>query len=133
MDDKNGEMTDRDTANEGVRALLRLLGQDPSREGLEDTPRRVLQAYLDLRRDWREPSEPLGHVFKADAAGSKLTSVNGIPCSSYANITSCRLREWRTLRTCPQRCSGGPVKDSTPGTTHSRPTPDAGAHDAEHL
>ncbi|GAB6892734.1 GTP cyclohydrolase I [Cutibacterium acnes] len=82
MDDKNGEMTDRDTANEGVRALLRLLGQDPSREGLEDTPRRVLQAYLDLRRDWREPSEPLGHVFKADAAGSKLTSVNGIPCSS---------------------------------------------------
>ena len=82
MDDKNGEMTDRDTANEGARALLRLLGQDPSREGLEDTPRRVLQAYLDLRRDWREPSEPLGHVFKADAAGSKLTSVNGIPCSS---------------------------------------------------
>ncbi|NYM45565.1 GTP cyclohydrolase, partial [Salmonella enterica subsp. enterica serovar Typhimurium] len=29
-------MTDRETAQEGVRALLRLSVEDPSREGLED-------------------------------------------------------------------------------------------------
>ena len=35
-DDKNDKMTDRETAQEGVRALLRLSVEDPSREGLED-------------------------------------------------------------------------------------------------
>lgn len=33
---KNDKMTDRETAQEGVRALLRLSVEDPSREGLED-------------------------------------------------------------------------------------------------
>lgn len=33
---KIDKMTDRETAQEGVRALLRLSVEDPSREGLED-------------------------------------------------------------------------------------------------
>ncbi len=38
----------RETAEEAVRTLLRWAGDDPSREGLRDTPARVAEAY----RDW---------------------------------------------------------------------------------
>ncbi|MDE2316160.1 MAG: GTP cyclohydrolase I, partial [Xanthomonadaceae bacterium] len=35
-------------AEEAVRTLLRWAGEDPAREGLLDTPKRVVKAY----RDW---------------------------------------------------------------------------------
>jgi GTP cyclohydrolase I len=35
-------------AEAAIRTLLRWAGEDPSREGLLDTPRRVAKAY----RDW---------------------------------------------------------------------------------
>ncbi len=35
-------------AEEAVRTLLRLAGEDPSREGLRDTPARVVRAYREL-------------------------------------------------------------------------------------
>ncbi|MBK7250703.1 MAG: GTP cyclohydrolase I FolE [Gammaproteobacteria bacterium] len=38
----------RDEAEEAVRTLLRWAGDDPTREGLRDTPKRVASAY----RDW---------------------------------------------------------------------------------
>lgn len=40
--------TDEDAAVAGIRALLRLIGEDPDRPGLEDTPRRVINAYREL-------------------------------------------------------------------------------------
>ena len=60
-------MTDtvtRDQAEEAVRVLLRWAGEDPTREGLLDTPKRVAKAYGDwfsgYRRTrtstWRAPS-----------------------------------------------------------------------------
>ena len=38
----------REAAEEAVRTLLRWAGEDPAREGLLDTPKRVVKAY----RDW---------------------------------------------------------------------------------
>ena len=38
----------QEQAEEAVRTLLRWAGEDPQREGLLDTPRRVVKAY----RDW---------------------------------------------------------------------------------
>ena len=38
----------RDAAEEAVRTLLRWAGDDPDREGLLETPKRVVNAY----RDW---------------------------------------------------------------------------------
>ena len=38
----------REQAEDAVRTLLRWAGEDPSREGLLDTPKRVVKAY----RDW---------------------------------------------------------------------------------
>ncbi|HZH42490.1 MAG TPA: GTP cyclohydrolase I FolE [Lysobacter sp.] len=42
------ETPSREQAEAAVRTLLRWAGEDPSREGLIDTPRRVVEAY----RDW---------------------------------------------------------------------------------
>ena len=37
----------RDRALEAVRELIRWIGDDPAREGLKDTPRRVVDAFLE--------------------------------------------------------------------------------------
>jgi GTP cyclohydrolase I len=44
---KKLEMPDRKQAEEAVRTLLMWAGEDPDREGLIDTPRRVAKAYED--------------------------------------------------------------------------------------
>lgn len=46
---------DKAIALDGVRALLRLMGEDPDREGLQDTPKRVVKAYLELAD---QPGDP---------------------------------------------------------------------------
>ena len=46
-DDDSRNAVSRAQAEEAVRTLLRWSGDDPSREGLIDTPRRVAKAYQD--------------------------------------------------------------------------------------
>ena len=45
LDDPAGERPTREQAEEAVRTLLRWAGDDPSREGLLDTPARVVRSY----------------------------------------------------------------------------------------
>ncbi|HZC86773.1 MAG TPA: GTP cyclohydrolase I FolE [Steroidobacteraceae bacterium] len=45
---KSRSKTSRRAAEQAVRTLLAWAGEDPNREGLRDTPRRVVDAY----RDW---------------------------------------------------------------------------------
>ena len=45
---KPADAVSREQAEEAVRVLLRWAGEDPQREGLLDTPKRVAKAY----RDW---------------------------------------------------------------------------------
>ena len=45
---KTVERPSRDEAEAAVRTLLRWAGDDPDREGLRDTPRRVAKAYAEL-------------------------------------------------------------------------------------
>ena len=50
----------REEAEAAVRTLLALAGDDPHREGLLDTPRRVVKAYEELFGGYREcPDEVL--------------------------------------------------------------------------
>ena len=44
---RNIERPSREEAEKAVHTLIRWAGEDPSREGLVDTPRRVAQAYED--------------------------------------------------------------------------------------
>ena len=60
-------MTDlRATAEAGVRALLELMGDDPDRDGVVDTPARVVKAYLELAARPGDPDVLLGKQFDVE-------------------------------------------------------------------
>lgn len=51
-------------AENAVRQLLRFLGEDAEREGLADTPARVVRAWQEMTRGYlQEPAAILGRVF----------------------------------------------------------------------
>ncbi len=75
---------DQAQAEEAVRTLLRWAGEDPSREGLLDTPKRVALAY----RDWfsgyaTDPSEYLGRTFEEVAGYDEMIVLRDIPFESF--------------------------------------------------
>jgi len=47
----------------GVRALLRLMGDDPDRDGLLDTPHRFVRAFCEVARPAGDPAVDLATVF----------------------------------------------------------------------
>jgi len=54
----------REEAEAAVRTLIAWAGDDPDREGLADTPRRVVKAYQDFYAGYGEnPNEELARVF----------------------------------------------------------------------
>jgi GTP cyclohydrolase I len=62
---KNVERPSRSEAEEAVHTLLRWAGEDPSREGLADTPKRVALAYEDWFSGYREdPVQYLKRTFE---------------------------------------------------------------------
>jgi GTP cyclohydrolase I len=56
---------DHDRATAAVKELLIAIGEDPEREGLKDTPRRVARAYAELTAGLRQsPSDVLTTTFE---------------------------------------------------------------------
>jgi len=54
----------RDEAEQAVRVLLRWAGDDPAREGLLDTPARVVRAYEEFFEGYAlDPREILARTF----------------------------------------------------------------------
>jgi GTP cyclohydrolase I len=74
----------RDEAEAAVRTLIAWAGDDPGREGLLDTPRRVVKAYEELFAGYRQDaSKHLSRVFD-DVDGYKdLVLVRDIPFISH--------------------------------------------------
>lgn len=66
------------TAENGVRALLRLMGEDPERDGIRDTPKRVVKAYLEMASRPGDPAELLSRVFGDVGQSSEMICVPGI-------------------------------------------------------
>lgn len=55
----------REAAEEAVRTLIAWAGDDPRREGLIDTPKRVVKAYEEWFRGYAlDPARELGRVFE---------------------------------------------------------------------
>jgi len=55
----------REEAEEAVRVLIRWAGDDPSREGLLDTPARVVRSYKEFFAGYHDdPAEMLSRVFE---------------------------------------------------------------------
>jgi GTP cyclohydrolase I len=70
----------REEAEAAVRVLIRWAGDDPTREGLVDTPRRVVKAYEELYGGYRQnPTEVLDRVFEEVEGYGSIVLVRDIP------------------------------------------------------
>ncbi|MBV6422629.1 MAG: GTP cyclohydrolase 1 [Steroidobacteraceae bacterium] len=77
-------MVTRDEAEEAVRTLLRWAGDDPTREGLLDTPRRVVDAYGDWFSGYAsDPGEYLRRTFEEVAGYDELIVLRNIEFESH--------------------------------------------------
>lgn len=71
-------------ALEAVRELLRWVGEDPEREGLQDTPRRVVDAYLEYFRGYNEnPHDYLERTFEEVGGYDEIVLLRDIPFHSH--------------------------------------------------
>jgi GTP cyclohydrolase I len=82
--DKSIKRPSREEAEAAVRTLIRWAGDDPSREGLVDTPKRVAKAYEQLFKGYREtPEEVLDRVFEEVQGYNEIVLVRDIPFYSH--------------------------------------------------
>jgi GTP cyclohydrolase I len=74
----------RDEAEAAVRTLIAWAGDDPAREGLLDTPRRVTKAYREFFAGYEEdPKTILSKTFKEVGGYDDIVMVKDIPFSSH--------------------------------------------------
>ncbi len=74
----------REEAEAAVRTLIAYAGDDPKREGVLDTPKRVVDAYGELYRGYTEcPAEVLDRTFSETAAYDDLVLVRDIGFNSH--------------------------------------------------
>ncbi|HWU77458.1 MAG TPA: GTP cyclohydrolase I FolE [Rhodanobacter sp.] len=74
----------REQAEDAVRILLRWAGEDPSREGLLDTPKRVVKAYGDWFSGYAEdPAEFLKRTFKEVDGYDEMVVLRDIQFESH--------------------------------------------------
>src|SRR5262245_59068387 len=84
-----------------VHTLLRWTGDDPSREGLVDTPKRVVKAYREMFNGYDlNPAEELGRTFEEVAGYDDLVIVKDISSIRIASTTWCRSSARRMSATC---------------------------------
>ena len=68
---------DEEAAEQSVASILRFIGEDPERDGLIDTPARVIRAWREMTAGYSElPAEILGTTF--DEACDEMVVLSGI-------------------------------------------------------
>jgi GTP cyclohydrolase I len=73
-----------DDVTEAIRTLIRWTGDDPEREGLLDTPRRVAKAWREYARGYREdPAEHLSRTFEEVGGYDEIVLLKDIPFQSH--------------------------------------------------
>lgn len=76
--DPDETAVDRPRIERAVREILEAIGEDPDREGLRDTPKRVAKAYAEFFAGLHQsPDQVLGTTF--DIAHEELVLVKDIP------------------------------------------------------
>ncbi|MBI1366625.1 MAG: GTP cyclohydrolase I FolE [Alphaproteobacteria bacterium] len=75
---------DRARAEAAVRELIRWIGDDPAREGLVDTPKRVIDAFLEYFRGYEEsPEDYLTRTFEQVGGYDEIVLLRDIPFHSH--------------------------------------------------
>ena len=81
---RNCPAPSQEEAETAVRTLLAYAGEDPDREGLLDTPRRVAKAYRELFAGYNEDAaEILNRVFEEVEGYDDMVLVRDIPFASH--------------------------------------------------
>src|SRR6266498_4360878 len=74
----------REQAFAAVRTLIAYAGDNPDREGLRDTPKRVIDAYDELYSGYREcPLDVLDRTFSEIGRYDDLVLIRDVPFSSH--------------------------------------------------
>ncbi len=73
-----------DAVQDAIRTLIRWAGDDPEREGLQDTPRRVARAWLEYAAGYSEdPSRHLSRTFEEVGGYDEIVLLKDIPFQSH--------------------------------------------------
>jgi GTP cyclohydrolase IA len=82
--DKPAAIPTREEAEAAVRTLIRWAGDNPEREGLQDTPKRVAKAFKELYSGYGEdPDEILDKMFREVEGYDDIVLVRDIPFYSH--------------------------------------------------
>ena len=74
----------KEEAMQAVRTLIEWAGDDPEREGLLDTPHRVVEAYLEFFEGYRDaPSVHLSRTFEEVDGYDQIVVLRDIPFESH--------------------------------------------------
>ena len=73
-----------DEVTDAIRTLIRWTGDDPTREGLVDTPRRVAKAWREYCQGYQdEPAAHLARVFEEVGGYDEIVLLKDIPFQSH--------------------------------------------------
>ncbi len=74
----------QDDVEDGIRTILTWIGEDPSREGLSETPARVARAYKSYFAGYdQNPEEYLRKTFEETAGYDEMVLLRNIPFQSH--------------------------------------------------
>ena len=82
--DTTGKIAVPDEVAEAVRTLIRWAGDDPAREGLRDTPKRVARAWREYCQGYEDdPAHHLSRVFEEVGGYDEIVLLKDIPFQSH--------------------------------------------------
>ena len=84
VDSMTAARPSREDAEAAVRTLIKWIGEDPDREGLVDTPKRVVKAYEELFGGyWEDPTAILERTFEETEQYEEMVLLRDIRLESF--------------------------------------------------
>ena len=84
MSEERNQKPSREEAEAAVRTLIAWAGDDPTREGLRETPKRVVKSYEEFYEGYdKDPKEILSKVFEEIEGYDEIVLVKDIPLQSH--------------------------------------------------